>query len=241
MGFSLLIGREHECRLVEDLMRQKKNVLILGDEGVGKSAIVENVIAGGVGENILYSKRSATLKETLVNMVGAAQGGKDLQKKNILSLKKICYQLLDANPEYVVLDHVAWVERKFYGFLTYLKERKIPFVIATRRPGKKNIGHLWMGLYDYQTLEVKNLDQTKTSQLIDHYASSLDLKIGAPTDFKKEVFKISAGNPKIIKDLCQLARDEKYRAKGYIDTKLMDLDRRILSIGLAAADSKRAE
>ncbi len=131
--------------------------------------------------------------------------------------------------EYVVLDHIAWVEPKFYGFLTYLKERSIPFVIVTRRPDKKNIGHLWMSLYDYQTLEVKNLDQTKTSQLIDDYASGLDLKIDAVSDFKKDVFKLSQGNPKIIRELCRLAQEEKYRSKGYVDVKLMDLDRRIES------------
>jgi hypothetical protein len=229
IGTRVLIGREKELRLLDDLMRQKRNVLILGEEGVGKSVIVENALASGVVKNILYSKRSTTLKETLVNMVGAAVGSKDLPQKNILSLKKLCYQLLDKNPEYVVLDQVAWVERKFYAFLTYLKERKIPFIIATRRPGKKNLGHLWMGLYDFETLELKNLDQAKAGQLIDHYASSLDLKNEAATFFKKELFNVSKGNPKIIRELCRLAQEEKYRSKGYVDVKLMDLDRRIES------------
>jgi hypothetical protein len=226
-GASVLIGREQECRRLADLITQKKNVLILGNEGVGKSAMVEDVIVRGVVKNILYSKRSTTLKETLVNMVESTLGGKDLQKKNILSLKKICYQLLDNSPDYAVLDQIVWVEPKFYGFLTYLKERKVPFIIATRQPGKTNIGHLWMGLYDFETLEVKNLDQTKTADLTDFYASRWDLNIDALTDFKKNVFKISGGNPKIIRDLCRLAQDEKYRAKGYVDVKLMDLDRRI--------------
>jgi hypothetical protein len=46
-------------------------------------------------------------------------------------------------------------------------------------------------------------------------------------DFKKEVFNVSKGNPKIIKELCCLAQDEKYGARGSMDVKLMDLDRRI--------------
>jgi integrase/recombinase XerD len=223
----MLIGREQECRLITDLMRQRKNILILGEEGVGKSAILENVMGSGVVKNSLYSKRSTTLKETLVNMVGSAVGGKDVQKQNILSLKKICYQLLDESPEYAVLDHIAWVEPKFYGFLIYLKERNLPFVIVTRRRDKKNIGHLWMGLYDFEKIEISNLDQTKAGQLIDYYASSFALEIAAAEDFKRAVFKISAGNPKIILELCWLAQDEKYRKKGYVDVKLMDLDRRI--------------
>jgi hypothetical protein len=223
----MLIGREHECRRLSDLIRDREHVLVLGEDGVGKSAIINHTLEDGVLKNFLYSKHSTTLKEALVNLVGVAAGGKDLAKQNIVSLKKTCYRLLDKDPEYAVFDHVAWVERKFYAFLTYLKERNIPLIIATRQPGKKNVGHLWMGLYDFEILEVKNLDLTKTGQLVDAYSSSLDLKIDAPTDFKKDVFKISAGNPKVIKHLCRLARDEKYRAKGYIDVRLIDLDRRI--------------
>lgn len=223
----LLIGREQECRRLDELMRQRKNILVLGAEGVGKTALVDHVLAACAMKNVLYSRHSTTLKETMVNMIESARGGKDLPKKDILSLKKICYQLLDESPEYAVLDHVEWVEPKFYGFLTFLVERKLPFVIVTRQPGKKNIGHLWMGLYDFEKLEIKNLDPAQAGQLIDYYASSFDLKIDAPADFKKEVFKISEGNPKIISQLCHLARDEKYRTKGYMDVKLMDLDRRI--------------
>src|SRR6266542_2490330 len=224
-----LIGREEECLLLNELIRDKKNILIVGDEGVGKTAVLDSMLASGVVQHVLYSQHSATLKETLVNIIKGTHPSKEWHKKNIQSLKKICYQLLGESPEYVVLDHIAWVEPKFYGFLTYLKERSIPFVIVTRRPDKKNIGHLWMSLYDYQTLEVKNLDQTKTSQLIDDYASGLDLKIDAVSDFKKDVFKLSQGNPKIIRELCRLAQEEKYRSKGYVDVKLMDLDRRIES------------
>ena len=144
-----------------------------------------------------------------------------------MSLKKTCYQLLDQGPEYVILDHVAWVEPKFYSFLVYLIERKLPFVIATRQQGRTNVGHLWMGLYDFEKLEIKNLDRPGTCELIDYYAKRFDLKLDIAADFRKEVFSISKGNPKIINELCCLARDEKYRAKGYIDVKLMDLDRRI--------------
>lgn len=227
MGPGTLIGREKERRALLDLIGQKNSVMIVGDEGVGKSALLEDVVAAGPLKNILYSQHSTTLKETLVNFVGLAPDGKDLWKKNVLSLKKLCYKLLDANPEYAILDHIGWVEPQFYGFLTYVKERGVPFIVAARKPGKKNVGHLWMGLYDFETLEIKNLDQAKSDGLVEHYASVFHLNIDRGADFKKDIFKFSRGNPKIIKELCQLARDDKYRAKGYIDVKLMDLDRRI--------------
>jgi hypothetical protein len=227
MNSTVLIGREQECRLLDELMWQRKNILVFGGEGVGKTAIVDKLTATGVVKNILYSRYSATLRETMVNMIESVRSGKDLQDKNILSLKKMCYQLLDESPAYAVFDHIEWVGPKFYGFLIYLIERKLPLMIVTRRLDKKNIGRLWMGLYDFEKVEIKNLDLMISGQLIDHYASTLGLKIDAPGEFKKQVFKISEGNPKIISQLCRLARDEKYRAKGYMDVKLMDLDRRI--------------
>jgi hypothetical protein len=152
----MLIGREHERGLLNELTQRRKNILILGAEGVGKTAIVDHALGAGQIKNVLHSKSSTTLKETLVNMIQSSQASKDLQRKNILSLKKICYQLLDQSLEYVVLDHVAWVEPRFYGFLAYVKEQRIPSIIVTREADKKNVGHLWMGLYDFERLEIKN-------------------------------------------------------------------------------------
>ena len=47
MDSAILIGRDDERRLLHGLMRQKKNVLIVGAEGVGKSLLVEDAIAAG--------------------------------------------------------------------------------------------------------------------------------------------------------------------------------------------------
>jgi hypothetical protein len=237
MALDLLIGRGDERRALNELIQQRKSVLILGDEGVGKSALLEDALANSGIKNILYSKRSTTLKETLVNLLQSATNLAHLPKQNILALKKHCYQLLAARPEYVVLDHIVWVEPKYYAFLTFIKEQKFPFIIATRKTGKKNVGHLWMGLYDFAVLEVQNLDQASTGTLVDYYASCFDLKLGVDADFEKDVFKLSRGNPKIIKELCRLAQSQKYRSKGYVDLQLVDLDRRInLSINALEMD-----
>ena len=237
MALDLLIGRGDERRALNELIQQRKSVLILGDEGVGKSALLEDALANSGIKNILYSKRSTTLKETLVNLLQSATNLAHLPKQNILALKKNCYELLAARPEYVVLDHIVWVEPKYYAFLTFIKEQKFPFIIATRKTGKKNVGHLWMGLYDFAVLEVQNLDQARTGALVDYYASCFDLKLGVDADFKKNVFKLSRGNPKVIKELCRLAQSEKYRSKGYVDLQLIDLDRRInLSINALEMD-----
>lgn len=207
-------------------MDQRKSIIILGEAGVGKTAIITNVLSERGTRNILYSKGSATLKESLINLTLFSVGRK-IRRLNTLALKKICYGILDKKPEYLIFDHVAWVEPRYYGFLTYLMEKELPLVILTQRPDKKNIGHLWMALYNFERVEITNLDRPKTDELVSHYIQSFGLKLTQDDDFQREVFNISKGNPKIIRQLCSLAQDEKYRAKGYIDVRLMDLDRRI--------------
>jgi ATP-dependent Clp protease ATP-binding subunit ClpA len=80
----MLIGREHERGLLNELTQRRKNILILGAEGVGKTAIVDHALGAGQIKNVLHSKSSTTLKETLVNMIQSSQASKE-----------ICYQLLD--------------------------------------------------------------------------------------------------------------------------------------------------
>ena len=62
------------------------------------------------------------------------------------------------------------------------------------------------------------------------FIKEFGIKINNETDFKKQIFHFSKGNPKIIKGLCFLARDVKYQKNDAIDVKLMDLDRRISEI-----------
>ncbi|MGN6718192.1 MAG: hypothetical protein ACTHLX_12430, partial [Candidatus Binatia bacterium] len=66
MALDVLIGRDKERRALDDLIRQRKNILILGEEGVGKTALLKDALANSKIKDILYSQRSTALKETLV-------------------------------------------------------------------------------------------------------------------------------------------------------------------------------
>ena len=54
-----------------------------------------------------------------------------------------------------------------------------------------------------------------------------NIKVTKEAEFKQAIFNHSKGNPKIIKALCFLARDVKYKRNDSLDVHLMDLDRRI--------------
>jgi len=225
----ILIGREKECAAITGFINQKKSIIIFGPEGVGKTAIINKVLSNPNILNRLYSPISKTLKESLLHfMMYDAFDKKTIQKADILALKKLFYKILaKKNPGYIIFDHVESVEPKFYSFFVYLMEEKIPLIVLCRGLEKKDIGHLRMSLFNFEKVEIFNLDRPTADVLIDHFIKEFGIKITKEADFKKQIFHFSKGNPKIIKGLCFLARDVKYQKNDTLDVKLMDLDRRI--------------
>ena len=228
MNDDILIDRENELKVIADLMEKKRNIFVFGQEGVGKSVIIHRILVNKIMDAILLSEKSSSLKESLINIIISGRSHDDsIGKNNILSLKKILYRLLNKKYEYVIFDHVGRVGPKFYSFLTYLMDKNIPLLIIGRGLDKQNIGHLRMALYDFEKIEIKNFNNAASNILIGHFINEFCIKLTKEAEFKQAVFDHSKGNPKIIKTLCSLARDVKYKRNNSLDVHLMDLDRRI--------------
>jgi len=210
-------------------MSQKKHIIIFGVEGVGKTAIINKVLSNQNNiEHYLYSQESGTLKEALINLV-SSDGGiyGNINEKNLLALRKALYPILDQKPNYIIFDHIDRVEPKYYSFFEYLIERELPLIIIAKGIDKKNIGHLRLVLHNFEKVEISNFDRSRSDVLIDHYVNRFNIKVAQLDNLKKGVFHFSNGNPKITRQLCSLAKDVKYQKKGFVDVRLMDLDRRI--------------
>ena len=227
-----IIGREKECAAINNFINQRKNIIIFGPEGVGKTAVLNKILTGFPTLNKLCSPESKTLKESLLNfMAGASFDKKTVNEANILVLKKLFYEILARNkPEYIIFDHIESVEPKFYSFFAYLLEAKIPLIVLSRGLGKKEIGHLRMSSFNFEKVEISNMEKPVADVLVEHFIKEFGIKITKEDEFKKQIFYFSQGNPKIIKGLCFLARDVKYQKSGGLDVKLMDLDRRISEV-----------
>ena len=225
----ILIGREKEYAAISALISQRKNIIIFGAEGTGKSVIIKSVLKDRNITGLLYSQDSRTLKGALSNLAVSIFGNtKAAQELNILALKNTLYGIIkDKKPEYIVFDHVESVEPKFYSFFVYLMEAKIPLIILSRGLQKKDIGHLRMSLFQFEKIEISNLDRSTEDVLIDYFIKEFGIGVVKTDEFKQAIFSHSKGNPKIIKALCSLASDVKYQKNDSIDVKLINLDRRI--------------
>jgi len=226
---NILIDREKELRTISSLVTQKKNIIIFGEEGVGKTAVINKILADQFSsKKYLYSEESNTFREVLMGLVlsGSNTRGK-IEEKNILALRKMLYTILDKKPEYIIFDHIGRVEPKYCSFLEYLIERGLPLMIISQGTDKKAIGHLRYLLHNFERVEISNFSRVATDILVDHYIDKFNIKVVEPDNFKKAIFHFSNGNPKVVRQICSLARDTKYQKKGFIDVRLINLDRRI--------------
>jgi len=228
MNNNIVVGRRGELKLINDLMDKKRNIIMFGEDGVGKSAIAQKILLERLDKNNLYVQENGTLRLTLAGIiVRNSQEKNKINSLNILALKKKCYEILRGFQHYIILDHVGRVKPKHYTFLMYLFEKNIPLLAISRGLDKKAIGHLRMAFYDFEKVEIKNFDRAASNNLVDYFIKESGIRVAKEADFKQAIFNYSKGNPKIIKALCFLARDVKYKKNDILDVKLMDLDRRI--------------
>lgn len=225
----ILIDREKECTKIVDLINQSRNIIIFGSEGVGKTVILNKVLSGLTGLSRLFSSESRTLKGALINLLaGDFRDKKALEDKNLLALKKIFYGVLSKEkPKYVIFDHIEEIEGKFYSFLVYLMEAKVSLILISRSLENKGAGYLFLSSFNFEKVEISNMDRTAADALIEYFIKEFGIKISQTEEFKKKIFHFSQGNPKVIKELCSLAKEVRYQKSEGLDVKLMDLDRRI--------------
>lgn len=225
----MLFGREKECQFITGLMNGRKNIIIYGEEGTGKSAIIHETVSRRKAEKLLYSHSSKTLRESLINpILFHGKETKDVQNKNIAMLRKAFFSMLDREkPAYIIFDHVELVTPRLYYFFLYLMDKKIPLIMISRGIRKKDIDHLRMILFDFIKVEITNLEKPATDKLVDYFVKEFNIKVNHTDDFRKDIYKFSGGNPKIVKELCFMAKDTKYHSCGNCNVRLIDLDHRI--------------
>jgi hypothetical protein len=220
-----LIGRDKELAIVRKHLHAGKNLVVFGPAGVGKTALV----AEGLHDtsNALYSADTSTLKgacESLLTELKLSVPEAD----NIVRKRAILKATAGKNYGFV-FDHVGWVSPKLLSFLENLHALH-PLLVVTRSLAWKDIGHLKMILYDFDTLELGNLAEAPARQLIQSLTAELHLPDAVT--FQRDLWRLSHGNPGKMIALSEQARRGRYSFGGKTDVRLLDLDRRIQELDL---------
>ena len=227
----MLIGRDKEIEKIVDAVSQRKNLFLSGPESVGKTFIVKHVLEETGSNGVLYSDDCTTIKTSLTGFLKGDYHSSFLSCQNILSLRKLFYKKVHKENPYLVFDHIGRVGPRFFSYLENLLDEH-PALFIARSPDPEDIGDLSLLLFSFDKLEVHNLNRKHAFELITHFIESYSLVIDKADYFRKEVFRLSSGNPSAIREICQYAGKDEYKDGKAIKIRLLNLDRKIDSLKL---------
>jgi len=211
-----LIGRDRELTVVREHLRAGRNLVVCGAEGAGKSALVQEAIRDWPGA--VYCADSATLKTACESLLTALK--LTVSVADNIARKRAILRATAGKKCVFVFDHVGWVSPKLLSFLENIHDAH-PMIIVTRSLAWKEIGHLKLILYDFDTLELPPLSHDAMLEL-----SRARLGV-RESSFERDLMRLAHGNPGRLVALCEQARLGDYNS-----AQLLDLDQRIANLRL---------
>jgi hypothetical protein len=217
------VGRGREIALLQRLHKQRRHVLILGPEGVGKSVLVEHLRDS-------LRLRVCPASERLSEICEALEREFDLEagELHLVRRKNRLLKLLKGSKRAVVFDGAGWTTPKLNSFIENVTER-VPVWLCARSERPWDIGHIWPLLVRFEHVELKPFHAGETQMLVE--AAVRGGSVPAETlNIVSWLHRRAAGSPKV---LCELLKEI---ARGHYDLsnahalRLLDLDRRIHKI-----------
>ena len=218
------VGREKEMTRLRQLHKQRKSVLLLGAEGVGKSALVAQ-LREPLGLWICpHSEHLSDICESLERELELTADDLLLvkRKNRILSRLKMIPKLT------VVFDGASWTTPKIGNFIENVSMVASVWLCA-RSEHPWDIGRVWPLLVRFEHIELKPFHPRETQELV--AAAVRDNIVPEKTlGIVDWLHRHAGGNPKIV---CELLTEI---ARGHYDLdsphslRLLNLDRRIHEI-----------
>ena len=227
MNLSLpFAGRKKEIAQLRRLHARRGHALIIGPEGVGKSALVEHL--RGMLPLVLCAQ-SRTLGEIcghLENELNSSAPPLPLvQRKN--RLLKI---LAETHPT-VVFDGAGWTTPKVSSFLENAIARA-PVWICCRSAEPWDIGHAWPLLARFEKIELPPFHFSETRALLVAAVENGQVS-PAVASFTRQLHQLSGGLPLILRELLQQFAAGHYDLSRRAGLQLLALDRRIKNLRAA--------
>ena len=248
--FVVPVGRETELKELLRFIRVRKPLHIYGDEGTGKSALLDCIYDNWRDMDSvyipIYCRSSRTLRQILLYIatflldyfkhlesvdkfkrIKEIKCGSDVKKLSIRELRNIVYAYIPKANFCVLLDHLEYVTPKINGFLSILYEKAL-VITASRQSwvlaDYRFRGNLEYCLYLTPKLHVSNLSRQDAHLLMEKLWGMHKLEFSDKTGLFGQMFVISGGNPKTIVDIMSRAGKKPYSRGGECNLKLIQID-----------------
>lgn len=248
-----IIGRDKELQTLIAHIMERKKLHIYGREGAGKSTLLDWVYSKfkELDDALIpvYCRNSRTLREILLNMSGFLlnyfknlksidkfknirniENPADIRKLNIRALKNIVFAYMPEDKFCVILDHLEYVTPKINSFLTALYENAL--VITASRQSWEITDYAFRGRLDYclyltPKLMIENLKKKDAFVFMEYLYDSLNIKVSNKPQMFNDIFRVTDGNPKMIKEIFEKSQEREYFKSGILNLKLILLDSKI--------------
>lgn len=249
-----IIARKDEIETLREYIRRRKSLHIHGPEGVGKSALIDYVYRTwdeiGASPIPIYCRDSGTFREILVNIAEfllrygvrlisideykRAQlitRSADLKTLSTRYLRNMVFPHIKKGDFCIILDHLEDVTPRINSLLTALHGCS-SIITANRQSwdvsdNKSVSGSLAYDLWLIPKLQVGNLTKEDAFTFMESLYGSLNMNVTDKLRLFKDIYEISQGSPKIMKNIFQKTADPKYLHDGKLNLNLIVIDCRM--------------
>lgn len=247
-----LIGRRAIIETLLKHLRDETCVLLVGEAGVGKTAVLQEVMAAAKASprdrRPIYCRSVKTVKDCLEwvaaalhaehgdSVVAAAEGPRHKwlpankgeafwRKTSMRVLCRIVFPKLRTGRYTLVVDHLSPLRSNGHAFFERLvMELKVPVIAAVRGVQPADIGKLWWISQAFVEIQVPPLNPDQTRNLIEQMLLHYRVDLPDRTEFVRTLARVSRGNPGVITRVCRRAAGPQYRFGGRTSLRLLMLD-----------------
>jgi hypothetical protein len=236
-GQPAFVGRESEARRIEEAIRKRESLVICGPAGIGKTALVSNVIhhlPQDLAARCLYSPGMKDLQDLLRQLVRGLYDLKDpnlrhqlhtegisvltfeawLKEQSSSHLKGTLYRTVDQGDYRIFLDHLPPLT---HGVAKVIKElfwmRNTPVYLLIRDEVEQHLYPFYNFFYwgAREQLRLQPLPAQAAAELLESCIERLGLLRLDLTDFREEALELSKRIPGAMVKMCTLAADPQYQ------------------------------
>ncbi len=227
------VGRIKEIALLQRLHAQGKHVLIIGAEGIGKSALIAQLRAS-------LGLRLCPASERLSEICEALEGefGLDAGELHLIARKNRVLNSLKGTKRAAVFDGASWTTPKLASFIENASERA-PVWLCVRSEYPWDIGRIWPLLVRFEHVELKPFHPSESLLLVEAAVRSRMVPADA-LNIVGWLHRNAGGNPKTLCKLLEEIARGHYDFSNPLALRRLNLDRRIHEIFPPAIDKNEA-
>ena len=240
-----LFGRNNLLQDIQQRLQDGHKVLLIGPEGIGKSALIHALVASGIDRCLgraLVTCHECTGVRAIVDAAGE-QGsglpseGSEGQKEEVEARRRpgrpkgglrdrrsALNRRVQQGRWLFILDHLSSWDPGIRHLLEYLFDYDVLALGAVRDTGTAVLGNVAKTLWRWDLVKVPPLDKSACQHLQEYLTRGWPLDAARLQQFHHQLLRVAEGNPGMIVEICRRAEARLDQTESRMDPKLLWLD-----------------